>query len=130
MRNSAMAPIKAPTYVGGMPTDLAAVVAANFRRIRQRRGGTQERFAERTGWSQGQISEMETAKRWAFLRRVGEQLEGAGINPHELLVPAAEEPPAYVREAVELLRSADETTREALLLIMRSVAAQGQRARG
>ena len=126
-----MVPLNATFYVGDMATDLAVLLAANFRRIRQRRAGTQERFSELTGLSQGQISELETAKRWKHVQKVGEVLERAGIDPAELLSPEpAEPPPAYVVEAAELLRSADETTRDALLQIMRSVAAQGQRARG
>lgn len=132
MRNSAMAFDIGSSYMECMPADLAAVLAANFRRIRVRRAGTQQRFAEMLGLRQNQISELETAKRWAFMRKVGETLESAGIDPQELLDPEPErdEQPDYVKEASGLLQSADETTREALLQIMRTVAAQGQRARG
>ena len=117
-------------YVANMPTDLAAMLAGNLRAIRKRRKLTQEQFAELTGWTQGEISELENGKRLKYLRTVGDVLAGAGIDPAELLVSEAEPLPADVAEAIDLLQRVDPTARAGVLLILRSSAAKNQSASG
>lgn len=129
MESAMVGPLPA-FYVANMATDLARKLAENFKAIR-RRYGTQEQFAELTGWKQSQVSELENGKRFAYLASVATTLASVGIDPEELLTgPAAEPMPADIQEAAELLQRADDPTRNAVLLLLRGAVGSTKRASG
>ena len=68
---------------------LREILAANMRRLRARRGWSQETLAEKAGLHRTYIGGIERAERNVGVDNV-EAIAGAlGVAPHELLRPAA-----------------------------------------
>lgn len=68
--------------------DMRKLVGRNVRRIRQRRGLTQERFAEISGFSQQYISSLEQGKRNPTVVTLYELATALGVSHMELVRPA------------------------------------------
>lgn len=113
------------SYACGMAADLARTLARNFARLRKQ-VGTQEVFCERTGMSQAAVSEIENGKTFRSVQRLAEHLDAVGLDPMELLVRARTE---EEEELLSLFESTDETTRRAILHIVRATAAKAHAAR-
>ncbi len=73
--------------------DMKRLVGSNVRRLRTLRGLTQEQFAERSGFSQQYISDLERGRRNPTIVSLFELAQALGARPAELI----EEP----RESVE-----------------------------
>lgn len=67
--------------------DMRRLVGRNVRRIRQEKGLTQERFAERSGFSQQYISDLERGRRNPTVVTVYELAQALGVSHLELLRP-------------------------------------------
>jgi transcriptional regulator with XRE-family HTH domain len=70
-----------------MRMDMRKLVGRNLRRIRQRKGLTQEKFAEISGFSQQYISGLEQGQRNPTVVTVYELSVALGVNHLELLRP-------------------------------------------
>lgn len=69
------------------------LVGLNVRRIRIQRGLTQEQFAERSGFSQQYISDLERGRRNPTIISLLELAQALGARPVELLDEAQGEQP-------------------------------------
>ena len=67
--------------------DMRKLVGENVRRIRQRKGLTQEQFADISGYSQQYISGLEKGKRNPTVITVFELATALGVGHLELLRP-------------------------------------------
>jgi len=65
--------------------DMRKLVGRNVRRIRGERGMTQERFAERSGFSQQYISDLERGRRNPTIVSLFELAQALDITPVDLL---------------------------------------------
>ncbi|MEQ1718803.1 MAG: helix-turn-helix transcriptional regulator [Hyphomicrobium sp.] len=70
--------------------DMRKLVGENVRRIRLKKGWTQERFAEVSGISQQYISSLESGRRNPTVVTLHELAQALGVSPVELLMPAAQ----------------------------------------
>jgi transcriptional regulator with XRE-family HTH domain len=73
--------------------DMKRLVGLNVRRIRIQRGLTQEQFAERSGFSQQYISDLERGRRNPTIISLLELAQALGARPVELLDEAQGEQP-------------------------------------
>jgi transcriptional regulator with XRE-family HTH domain len=67
--------------------DMRRLVGQNVRRIRQKRGLTQEQFAEISGFSQQYLSGLEKGKRNPTIVTVFELASALGVSHIDLLRP-------------------------------------------
>ncbi len=67
--------------------DMRKLIGRNVRRIRGERGLTQEQFAERSGFSQQYISDLERGRRNPTIVSLFELAEALGSTPVQLLTP-------------------------------------------
>ena len=67
--------------------DMRKLVGRNVRHYRQRRGLTQEAFAERSGFSQQYLSDLERGKRNPTIVTVYELATALGVSHMDLLRP-------------------------------------------
>jgi len=67
--------------------DMRKLIGRNVRRIRGERGLTQEQFAERSGFSQQYISDLERGRRNPTIVSLFELAQALGSTPIELLTP-------------------------------------------
>lgn len=65
--------------------DMRRLVGRNVRRLRVKKGLTQEQFAERSGFSQQYISSLENGRRNPTVVTLYELAEALGATPVELL---------------------------------------------
>ena len=65
--------------------DLKEAMATNVRRARQVRGLTQEELAERSGFSQQYISELENGRRNPTIVSIYELAQALGVTHEELV---------------------------------------------
>jgi transcriptional regulator with XRE-family HTH domain len=70
--------------------DMRRLVGRNVRRVRLKRGLTQERLAEISGFSQQYISGLEQGRRNPTVVSVYEVATALGVNYLELLKPTSE----------------------------------------
>jgi len=70
--------------------DMRRLVGRNVRRIRQKKGLTQEQLAERSGFSQQYISGLEQGRRNPTVVTLYELANALGVAYLELLMPAAD----------------------------------------
>lgn len=70
--------------------DMRKLVGRNVRRIRTERQMTQEEFAERSGFSQQYISDLERGRRNPTIVSLFELANALGTTPVELLTPVGE----------------------------------------
>jgi len=68
--------------------DMRALVGRNVRRLRKRRGLTQEQFAELSGFSQQYISSLEKGTRNPTVITLYELSVALGVNHMDLVRPA------------------------------------------
>lgn len=115
-----------------MARDLSAILGSAFREIRKSTARTQERMAEMTGLSQSYVSAVERGESGlAGLRSIGESLEKAGVDPLQLfrIALARESGEGEQADLLLLWTQADEATRTAILMLLRSRADAGRAAR-
>lgn len=67
--------------------DMRKLVGRNVRAIRDRRGMTQEKLAEVSGFSQQYISDLERGRRNPTIVSLYELAQALGATPVELLTP-------------------------------------------
>jgi transcriptional regulator with XRE-family HTH domain len=67
--------------------DMRRLVGGNVRRIRLERGLTQEQLAERSGFTQGYISELELGRRNPTVVSLFEIAQALGATPLDLMTP-------------------------------------------
>jgi transcriptional regulator with XRE-family HTH domain len=67
--------------------DMRKLVGRNVRRIRQKKGLTQEKFAELSGFSQQYISSLEQGRRNPTVLTLYELATTLGVSHVELVVP-------------------------------------------
>ena len=67
--------------------DMRRLVGRNVRRIRQKRGLTQEKFAEISGFSQQYISSLENGRRNPTVVTIYELATALGVSHMELVRP-------------------------------------------
>lgn len=65
--------------------DMRRLVGRNVRRLRMKKGLTQEQFAERSGFSQQYISSLENGRRNPTVVTLYELADALGATPVELL---------------------------------------------
>jgi transcriptional regulator with XRE-family HTH domain len=70
--------------------DMRKLVGRNVRRCRVEAGMTQERFAERSGFTQQYISDLERGRRNPTIVSLYELAQALGTTPVALLTPDAE----------------------------------------
>lgn len=68
--------------------DMRALVGRNVKRIRERKGLTQERFAELSGFSQQYISGLENGRRNPSIVTLYELAKALGVSHMDLVRPA------------------------------------------
>jgi transcriptional regulator with XRE-family HTH domain len=68
--------------------DMRGLVGENVRKVRLKRGLTQERFAEKSGFSQQYLSSLENGRRNPSIVTVYELATALGVSHLELLRPA------------------------------------------
>jgi len=68
--------------------DMRSLVGQNVRRIREKKGLTQEEFAERSGFSQQYISGLERGQRNPTVITVYELATALGVSHMDLLRPS------------------------------------------
>jgi transcriptional regulator with XRE-family HTH domain len=68
--------------------DMRVLVGENVRKVRLKRGLTQERFAEKSGFSQQYLSSLENGRRNPSIVTVYELATALGVSHLELLKPA------------------------------------------
>ena len=68
--------------------DMRVLVGENVRKVRLKRGLTQERFAEKSGFSQQYLSSLENGRRNPSIVTVYELASALGVSHLELLKPA------------------------------------------
>lgn len=69
--------------------DMRRLVGRNVRDLREKRGWTQERLAEKSGFSQQYISGLEQGRRNPTVVSVFELAQALGVTPVDLLSPDA-----------------------------------------
>ncbi len=74
-----------------MNSDLLKAVGANIRRLRYRRGLSQEAFADVVGMHRTYVGGVERGERNLTLRSIERIAEGAGVSVWEILRPPAED---------------------------------------
>jgi transcriptional regulator with XRE-family HTH domain len=67
--------------------DMRVLVGENVRKVRLKRGLTQERFAEKSGFSQQYLSSLENGRRNPSIVTVYELATALGVSHLELLTP-------------------------------------------
>jgi len=67
--------------------DMRLLVGRNLKRIRVERGLTQEELAERSGFSQQYISDMERGCRNPTIVSLWELAQAIGVTPVDLITP-------------------------------------------
>ena len=67
--------------------DMRVLVGENVRRVRLKRGLTQERFAEKSGFSQQYLSSLENGRRNPSIVTIYELATALGVSHLELLKP-------------------------------------------
>ena len=67
--------------------DMRKLVGSNVRKLRMERQMTQEQFAERSGFSQQYISDLERGRRNPTIVSLYELAQALGASPVELLTP-------------------------------------------
>ena len=67
--------------------DMRVLVGANVRKVRLKRGLTQERFAEKSGFSQQYLSSLENGRRNPSIVTIYELTTALGVSHLELLKP-------------------------------------------
>jgi transcriptional regulator with XRE-family HTH domain len=67
--------------------DMRVLVGENVRKVRLKRGLTQERFAEKSGFSQQYLSSLENGRRNPSIVTVYELATALGVSHLELLKP-------------------------------------------
>jgi transcriptional regulator with XRE-family HTH domain len=67
--------------------DMRKLVGKNVRRVRTKKGLTQEQFADRSGFSQQYISDLERGLRNPTVVTLFELAQALGIAPVQLLKP-------------------------------------------
>jgi transcriptional regulator with XRE-family HTH domain len=68
--------------------DMRVLVGENVRKVRLKRGLTQERFAEKSGFSQQYLSSLENGRRNPSIVTVYELATALGVSHLELLKPS------------------------------------------
>jgi len=68
--------------------DMRVLIGENVRKVRLKRGLTQERFAEKSGFSQQYLSSLENGRRNPSIVTVYELAAALGVSHLELLKPA------------------------------------------
>jgi transcriptional regulator with XRE-family HTH domain len=71
--------------------DMRALVGRNVRRIREAKGLTQEAFAERSGFSQQYISDLERGRRNPTIVTLYELAQALGVSHMDLVRPGRRE---------------------------------------
>ncbi len=74
----------------GGPMDMRHLVGRNVRRIRQAKGLTQEELAERSGFGQNYLSDLERGRRNPTVVTLWEIAQTLGVTPVELITPDGE----------------------------------------
>jgi transcriptional regulator with XRE-family HTH domain len=72
--------------------DVVLLLGANVRHYRKLRGMTQEQLALDVEMERSYVSDLERGTRNPSVRALGRLAEALGVEPHFLLVPAAESP--------------------------------------
>ena len=67
--------------------DMRRLVGRNVRRIRQAKGLTQEELAERSGFGQNYLSDLERGRRNPTVVTLWELAQTLGVTPVELIMP-------------------------------------------
>ena len=67
--------------------DMRVLVGENVRKVRLKRGLTQERFAEKSGFSQQYLSSLENGRRNPSIVTIYELAMALGVSHLELLKP-------------------------------------------
>lgn len=67
--------------------DMRVLIGENVRRVRLKRGLTQERFAEKSGFSQQYLSSLENGRRNPSIVTVYELAAALGVSHLDLLKP-------------------------------------------
>jgi len=67
--------------------DMRKLVGRNFRRLRQQKGLTQEQFAERSGFSQQYVSDLERGLRNPTVVTLYELAQALGVSHVDLVKP-------------------------------------------
>jgi transcriptional regulator with XRE-family HTH domain len=67
--------------------DMRVLVGDNVRKVRLKRGLTQERFAEKSGFSQQYLSSLENGRRNPSIVTIYELATALGVSHLELLKP-------------------------------------------
>ena len=67
--------------------DMRLLVGENVRKVRLKRGLTQERFAEKSGFSQQYLSSLENGRRNPSIVTIYELATALGVSHLELLKP-------------------------------------------
>ena len=70
--------------------DMRHLVGRNVRRIRQAKGLTQEELAERSGFGQNYLSDLERGRRNPTVVTLWEIAQTLGVTPVELITPDGE----------------------------------------
>jgi transcriptional regulator with XRE-family HTH domain len=68
--------------------DMRVLVGENVRKVRLKRGLTQERFAEKSGFSQQYLSSLENGRRNPSIVTIYELATALGVSHLELLKPS------------------------------------------
>lgn len=71
----------------GGPMDMRRLVGRNVRRIRRAKGLTQEELAERSGFGQNYLSDLERGRRNPTVVTLWELAQTLGVTPVELITP-------------------------------------------
>jgi transcriptional regulator with XRE-family HTH domain len=67
--------------------DMRKLVGRNFKRLRRQKGLTQEQFAERSGFSQQYVSDLERGLRNPTIVTLYELAQALGVSHLELVKP-------------------------------------------
>ncbi|MFT5686194.1 MAG: transcriptional regulator with XRE-family HTH domain [Myxococcota bacterium] len=115
----ALVSFKPRLYAQYMSSDVGSIMGARFRALRERLGGTQEAFSERSGLTQVRISRLERGLGYKQLQEIVNGIERAGGDPLDLLsgTPPADPVVAEIRRLVDELGSDD--AREHILSSLR-----------
>ena len=65
--------------------DMRRLVGLNFARLRRKKGLTQEEFAEKSGFTQQYVSDLERGKRNPSIITLYHLASGLGVTPKELI---------------------------------------------
>ena len=71
--------------------DMRLIVGRNVRRLRQERRLTQEAFAERSGFAQTYVSQLENGRLNPTIVTLFELAQALGVKPHILIMDEAPE---------------------------------------